>query len=47
MLIEKQMDKIDVIHTYTHTHTHTEATMEYYSAVKEGNSAVCDYVDRP
>ena len=27
--------------------THTQVTMEYYSAIKEGNSAVCDYMDRP
>ena len=33
------MDEIDAIHTH--------ATMEYYSAIKEGNSAVCDYMDRP
>ena len=37
------MDKIDAIHM----RTHTQVTMEYYSAIKEGNSAVCDYMDRP
>ena len=38
---------LSLSHTHTHTHIHTQATMEYYSAIKEGNSAVCDYMDGP
>ena len=31
------------IYIYTHTHTHTHTyTIEYHSALKEGNPAICE-----
>ena len=44
------MDKENVIHTHSHTdtdtdtdtHRHTHTTMEHYSAMKKGNSIICD-----
>ena len=34
------------MHAHTHTHTHTH-TLEYYSATKEYNIAICGNFDGP
>ena len=36
------------IYIYTHTHTHINTdNMEYYSAIKEQNTAICNNVEGP
>ena len=38
------MDKEDAVYTHTHTHTHIPK-MEYYSAIKRNNNAICSNTD--
>ena len=45
---EEWIKKMRYTHTYTHTHTHTHThipKMEYYSAIKRNNNAICSNTD--
>ena len=55
MSTDRWMDKEGVvcmciyiyIYTHIHTHTHTHTQMEYYSAIKKWNNAICSNMDGP